>query len=154
MGVRLMGLFDALDISGSGLTAERLRMDVTAENLANAQTTRGADGQPYRRKEVVLREAGDGFAGALRSAVAAGSGSSAAGRGVEVAGIAEDPLPNRRVYDPGHPDANAEGYVTMPNVNPVTEMVDLISASRAYEANVTAMQTAKQMFTKTLDLLR
>jgi flagellar basal-body rod protein FlgC len=149
-----MGLFDALGISGSGLTAQRLRMDVTAENLANAQSTRGADGQPYRRKEVVLREAGDGFAGALRSAVAAGGGSSAAGRGVEVTGINEDPLPGRRVFDPTHPDANQQGYVTLPNVNSVTEMVDLIDASRAYEANVTAMQAAKQMFTKTLELLR
>ena len=73
---------------------------------------------------------------------------------MQVAGIVEDPTPRRRVYDPGHPDADAQGYVRMPNVNPVTEMVDLISASRAYEANVTAMQTAKQMFTKTLDLLR
>ena len=75
-------------------------------------------------------------------------------RSVEVTGIAEDQTPNRRVYDPGHPDADAEGYVSMPNVDPVTEMVDLIAASRAYEANVTAMQTAKSMFSKTLDLLR
>jgi flagellar basal-body rod protein FlgC len=74
--------------------------------------------------------------------------------GVEATGIVQDPQPNRRVYDPGSPDADAQGYVSMPNVNPVTEMVDLISASRAYEANVTAMQTAKQMFSKTLDILR
>jgi len=146
-----MGLFDAIDISGSGLSAERLRMDVTAENLANAQSTRGADGQPYRRKEVVLQQA-DGFETALRAA-GAGAGPSPA-RGVRVAQIAEDTSPNRMVYDPGHPDANAQGYVAMPNVDPVTEMVDLISASRAYEANVTAMQTAKTMFSKTLDLLR
>ena len=151
-----MGLFDAIDISGSGLSAERLRMDVTAENLANAQSTRGANGQPYRRKEVVLQQA-DGFENALRAAGASspsGTGSSSPARGVQVAAIAEDPSPNRMVYDPGHPDANAQGYVEMPNVDPVTEMVDLISASRAYEANVTAMQTAKQMFSRTLDLLR
>ena len=143
-----MGLFDSLGISGSGLTAQRLRMDVTAENLANAQSV------GYQRKEVVVREAaGDGgFGGALRTAMA-GSGS-AAGGGVEVAQIAQDSTPGRRVYDPGHPDADRQGYVTLPNVNPVTEMVDLIDASRAYEANVTAMSTAKQMFTKTLDLLR
>ena len=147
-----MSLFGALDVSGSGLSAERLRMDVTAENLANAQSTRGADGQPYRRKEVVLREA-DGFEGALRRA-SVGPEPSSPGRGVQVAGIAEDASPNRMVYDPGHPDANGEGYVELPNVDPVTEMVDLISASRAYEANVTAMQTAKQSFTKTLELLR
>ena len=150
-----MGLFDAIDIAGSGLSAERLRMDVTAENLANAQSTRGADGQPYRRKEVVLQQAdGAGFDGALRTAMGGASGSSSGARGVEVVGIAEDQAPNRMVYDPGHPDANGDGYVAMPNVDSVTEMVDLISASRAYEANVTAMQTAKQMFTRTLDLLR
>jgi flagellar basal-body rod protein FlgC len=147
-----MGLFDALNIAGSGLTAQRLRMDVTAENLANAQSTRGADGQPYRRKEVVLQEAqASGFGGQLRAAMAS---STPAGAGVQVAGITEDQTPGRRAYDPGHPDADADGYVTLPNVNPVTEMVDLIDASRAYEANVTAMQSAKQMFTKTLDLLR
>ena len=147
-----MSLFGAIDISGSGLAAERLRMDVTAENLANAQSTQGADGQPYRRKEVVLRQAGGGFETALNTAM--GPGSATPARGVEVVAIAEDQAPNRMVYDPGHPDANADGYVSMPNVDPVTEMVDLIAASRAYEANVTAMQTAKTMFSKTLDLLR
>jgi flagellar basal-body rod protein FlgC len=145
-----MGLFDAINTSGSALSAERLRMDVTAENLANAQTTRGANGQPYRRKTVVLQEAaGGGFAGALSGAMKSGES-----KGVQVAGIVEDTTPNRRIYDPGHPDADPQGYVELPNVDPVTEMVDLITASRAYEANVTAMQTAKQMFTKTLDLLR
>ncbi|HEU4700880.1 MAG TPA: flagellar basal body rod protein FlgC [Conexibacter sp.] len=144
-----MGLFDAIDVAGSGLAAERLRMDVTAGNLANAQTTQGANGQPYRRREVVLQEAsGQSFDSILASA------SSSPVNGVQVAGIVEDPSDPRRVYDPGHPDADAQGYVTLPNVNPVTEMVDLISASRSYEANVTAMQTAKQLFTKTLELLR
>jgi flagellar basal-body rod protein FlgC len=147
-----MSLFGSIDISGSGLTAERLRMDVTAENLANAQSTQGPDGQPYRRKEVVLRATGDGgFDGALNAAMASGT---APPGGVEVTAIAEDQTPNRMVYDPGHPDANDDGYVSMPNVDPVTEMVDLIAASRAYEANVTAMQTAKSMFSKTLDILR
>jgi flagellar basal-body rod protein FlgC len=148
-----MGMFDAFDISASALTAERMRMDVTAENLANAQTTRTANGGPYRRKEVVLQEVeqGGGFAGSLRAAMGAGSGRPG---GVEVAGIAEDATPNKMVYDPGHPDADANGYVSMPNVDSVTEMVDLISASRAYEANVTALQSAKTMFSKTLDLLR
>ncbi|WP_372788437.1 flagellar basal body rod protein FlgC [Paraconexibacter sp.] len=148
-----MGLFDAIDIAGTGLSAERLRMDVTAENLANAQTTRGADGQPYRRKEVVLQEAGGPgatFAAALDGAMQRAD----APRGVQVAGVVQDSAPNRRVYDPGHPDANADGYVELPNVNTVTEMVELISSSRAYEANATAMQTAKTMFTRTLDLLR
>jgi len=152
-----MGLFGSLDISASALSAERLRMDVTAENLANAQSTRTSNGGPYRRKEVVQESNGDGFAGALASARAAGvGGAGGAGPqgGVKVTGVVEDQSPNRLVYDPSHPDANAQGYVSMPNVNPVTEMVDLITASRSYEANVTAMQTAKTMFSKTLDLLR
>jgi flagellar basal-body rod protein FlgC len=145
-----MGLFDALDASGSALSAERVRMDVTAENLANAQSTRTSNGQgPYRRKEVVLQEAGAGV-----GARASFADSLQAARGVKVAGIVEDPTPSRRVYDPGHPDADAQGYVSMPNVNTVTEMTDLIGASRAYEANVTAMQTTKAMFARTLDLLK
>jgi flagellar basal-body rod protein FlgC len=144
-----MGMFDALEISATGLTAERLRMDVTAENLANAQTTRGSGGGPYRRKEVVLQQAqGASFGSQLRTAMSGKPG------GVEVAAIAEDPSAARLVYDPGHPDADARGYVAMPNVDSVTEMVDLISSSRSYEANVTAMQASKQMFSKTLDLLR
>ena len=129
-----MGLFDALDVSGSGLSAERLRMDVTAQNLANAQTP------GYRRKTVVVQESFDQSLGKAM--------------GVKATGIAEDQTPNRQVYDPGNPAADARGYVSMPSVNSVTEMVDLISASRGYEANVTAMQTAKTMFTKTLDVLR
>ena len=150
-----MGLFDAIETSGSALSAERLRMDVTAENLANAQTTRGPGGGPYRRKEVVLEQAGrGGFGTALSSAMGAGAPGSSAGAGVRVAGIAEDTTGERRVHDPGHPDADAQGYVRLPNVNTVTEMVDLITAQRSYEANVTAMQTAKSMFTKTLELLR
>jgi flagellar basal-body rod protein FlgC len=148
-----MSLFGGLEISASGLTAERLRMDVTAENLANAQTTRGANGQPYRRKEVVLQEAPGSFGASLSAAIGAGNGGSTGG--VQVAGVVEDTAtPLKRVYDPGHPDADAQGYVSMPNVDTVTEMVDLISAQRAYEANVTAMQSAKQMFSRTLDLLR
>jgi flagellar basal-body rod protein FlgC len=146
-----MGMFDAMEISASGLTAERMRMDVTAQNLANAQTTRGADGQPYRRKEVVLAERQErgSFGAALTGAMNNGTPA-----GVEVAAIAEDQTPLKQVYDPSHPDADANGYVQMPNVDTVAEMVDLISAQRAYEANVTAMQAAKQMFSKTLELLR
>jgi flagellar basal-body rod protein FlgC len=154
-----MGLFDAIDISASGLSAERLRMDVTAENLANAQTTRGPNGGPYQRKEVVLQTANpNGFAtqlaAATGSAVAGATGAAQTPGGVQAAGIVTDQSAPRQVYDPGHPDANAQGYVLMPNVNPVTEMVDLIASSRSYEANVTAMQTAKSMFSKTFDLLR
>lgn len=148
-----MGLFDALNVSASGLSAERLRMDVTAENLANAQTTRGPDGGPYRRKSVVLAQDSGGFGRALATAAGA-TGLAGGGGGVRVAAIVADAAPDRLVHDPGHPDADARGYVRMPNVNPVTEMVDLISSSRAYEANVTAMQAAKSMFSKTLELLR
>ena len=151
-----MGLFDSLDISGSALSAERLRMDVTAENLANANTTRGADGAAYRRKVVVLQQqaggsGGSAFGNTLAAEMRRGGGKPT---GVQVAAIAEDTTPNRRVHDPGHPDADAQGYVEMPNVDSVSEMVDLISASRAYEANVTAMQAAKTLFNKTLELLR
>ena len=152
-----MGMFDAINTAGSALTAERLRMDVTAENLANAQTTRGADGQPYRRKEVILQQKGGSDFGSMLNASMnprARGASNGDGGGVEVGGIVEDQTDFRLQYDPGHPDADERGYVSMPNVNPVTEMVDLISASRAYEANVTAMQTAKQMFSKSLDILR
>jgi flagellar basal-body rod protein FlgC len=148
-----MGLFDALDISGSALSAERLRMDVTAENLANANTTRTAAGGAYRRKVVVLetQQPQNTFGSQLTSAMKRGGNTPA---GVQVAAIAQDVTPNKRVYDPGHPDADPQGYVSMPNVDSVTEMVDLISASRSYEANVTAMTAAKTLFTKTLDLLR
>jgi flagellar basal-body rod protein FlgC len=149
-----MGLFDAIDIAGSGLTAERLRMDVTAENLANAQTTRGANGGPYQRKEVVLEQAGGTAFGTVLTGAIGGVRAAQSANGVQVSGIVEDGAAPRLVYDPGHPDANVQGYVAMPNVNPVTEMVDLISSSRSYEANVTSMQAAKQMFTKTLELLR
>jgi flagellar basal-body rod protein FlgC len=152
-----MSFFGPIDIAASGLTAERLRMDVTAENLANAQTTRGANGQPYQRQEVVLQQVG-GFgqtlAGAMSGVSTPSTGSAPAPGGVTVAGIVNDPTPDQLVYQPGSPDANAQGYVRMPNVNPVSEMVDLIDESRSYEADVTAMQTAKSMYTKTLDLLK
>jgi len=147
-----MGILDSLSISASALTAERTRMDVTAENLANAQTTRTDAGGPYRRKVVQLAQDGAGSFGAqLAGAIASRTG---AVGGVKVTAITEDSTPLKRVYDPGHPDADADGYVQMPNVEPVEEMVDLITESRAYEANVTAMQTAKTMYSKTLDLLR
>ena len=149
-----MSMFGGMEISASALTAQRLRMNVTAENLANAETTKGADGQPYRRKEVVLQSVGQqGTFGSQLSAAMGGSGGVAAG-GVQATQIAEDPTNGKLVYDPTHPDANAQGYVRMPNVDTVTEMVDLIDAQRSYEANVTAMSAAKQMFSKTLEILK
>lgn len=149
-----MGLFDGLNVSATGLSAERTRMDVIANNLANSQTTRTENGQPFRRQEVVLQSNSQTFASVLNKEVASRVQPGGAPGGVRVVEVAEDPTPNRRVYDPGHPDADADGYISLPNVNPVTEMVDLIAASRSYEANINAMQTAKQMFSKSLDLLR
>jgi flagellar basal-body rod protein FlgC len=153
-----MSFFDAISIAASGLTAERTRMDVTSENLANADTTNGASGQPYQRQEVVLQQVGGGFNAALSSAMGAVGGGSVSGGpvagGVEVSGIVNDPTPDQSVYDPGNPAANAQGYVKMPNVNPVNEMVDMIDESRSYQSDVTAMTTAKQMYEKTLDLLK
>ncbi|MGA2455614.1 MAG: flagellar basal body rod protein FlgC [Solirubrobacteraceae bacterium] len=148
-----MGLFDAIGIAGSGLTAERIRMDVTAENLANADTTKAANGQPYQRQDVVLAQVGaSGFGGALSSALEQRGG--APPGGVEVAGIVSDTTPDQQVYDPGNPEANAKGYVKLPNVSTVTEMTDLISESQSYQSDVTAMQTSKAMFTSTLGLLK
>ena len=150
-----MSFFDSLSIAASGLTAERVRMDVTSENLANADTTQGANGQPYQRQEVVVQQVGGGFSAALSGAMggtAIGGGPTAGG--VAVTGIVNDPTPDQSVYDPGNPAANAQGYVKMPNVNPVNEMVDMIDESRSYESDVTAMTTAKQMYEKTLDLLK
>jgi flagellar basal-body rod protein FlgC len=150
-----MGLFDAISSSASGMQAERVRMDVVSENLANAETTKDVNGNPYRRKEVLFQEAGSSDTPSFASVLAGiSAGPNAPTHGVQVSGIVEDQTALKRIYDPGHPDADKDGYVTMPNVNSVTEMTDLISASRSYEANVTAMQTAKTMFTKTLDLLR
>lgn len=145
-----MSIFNSLRISASGLTAERLRLDVIADNLANIHTTRTAQGGPYRRKVAVLEERDPGFNDllAIRSPMVSSRG------GVRVSAIAEDPTPPMRVYNPGHPDADADGYVLMPNVNLVTEMVDMITATRAYEANVTAMNAAKQMALRTLEIGR
>jgi flagellar basal-body rod protein FlgC len=146
-----MGLFDALNISASGLTAQRLRMDVTSANLANAETTRTPEGGAYKRQDVILQESSssDTFAGSLAGAM----GSGEAPAGVEVAAIVDDTTPTKKVYEPSNPEADGQGYVEMPNVNPVSEMTDLIDASRSYQANVTAMQTTKQVFSKTIELL-
>lgn len=157
-----MGLFDAISIAGSGLTAQRIRMDVTAENLANADTTKAANGKPYQRQEVVLEQVGSGgsFSGALSGALAQGetegqpSGSEGQPGGVQVTGIVADKTPDQLVYDPGNPEANAQGYVSMPNVSTVTEMTDLISEQQSYQSDVTAMQTSKSMFTSMLGILK
>ncbi|MEN6521589.1 MAG: flagellar basal body rod protein FlgC [Armatimonadota bacterium] len=132
-----MGSFSSIDISSSGLFAQRTRLDAIANNIANANTTRTDAGGPYKKQEVVFR------------ARTAEDGTTA---GVDVEEVAESPAPSRMVYDPSSPDANSDGMVAMPNVNIVEEMVDMISATRAYEANVQAIQAAKSMASKALDL--
>ncbi|MEQ2129551.1 flagellar basal body rod protein FlgC [Caldanaerobacter subterraneus KAk] len=144
-----MNLFSSMDISATGLTAERVRMDVVSQNIANANTTRTVQGGPYRRKLVVFKEIQpDSFQNIFEKVKGKYTG-----KGVEVVQIIEDEqTPLRRVYDPGHPDADQQGYVSYPNVNIVAEMVDMISATRAYEANVTAFNAAKSMFQKSLEI--
>ena len=142
-----MGLFQAIDASASGMTAERLRMDVISNNIANANTTRTAEGGPYRRQMVVFEpRSGQASFGQMLSQ------QMDTGTGVRVTGITKDTAPFKLMYDPNHPDANREGYVEMPNVTIVSEMVDMITASRAYEANVTAANAAKSMAMKALDI--
>lgn len=134
-----MSTFDALNTSASALTAQRLRMDTIASNLANANTTRTDKGTAYRREMVVFE---------AKQPTKPGSASS----GVHVAGIIEDQSPFKLVYDPEHPDANEKGYVAYPNINPITEMTDLISATRSYEANVTVVQALKGAANKALEI--
>jgi len=128
-----MSVFRGLDISASGMTANRIWQEIVAVNIANAETTRTPSGEPFRRKLVVMMQ--DGL-------------------GVKVAAIVDDPAPFRLVYDPSHPDADANGYVRMPNVHPVLEMVDLIAATRGYEFNAQALAIQRQMLQQVLDLLR
>jgi len=126
-----MSLNDALSVSASGLDAERVRIEVAVSNLANAESTRGANGQPYRRRDVVLAsDPALSFETALNKASSVG---------VKVAGIVEDRSPFPRRYDPSHPDADGEGYVAMPNIDTPEEMVNMLSASRAYQANLAAI---------------
>ena len=151
-----MSFFDAMNVSATGLTAQRLRMDTISENIANVDTTRTTDGTPYKRK-TVLFEAMDNtpasFASVFNKAVN-GGGASDVGGGVRVTQIATDNSPGQMVYDPSNPDANADGYVEMPNVNIVEEMANMISASRSYEANITAINNTKAMLSKTLEIGR
>ena len=142
----MLKVFNNLRISSSGLSAERLRMDTIASNIANADTTRGANGQPYKRKIAVFQEN-------LSSELNKENGKyEDEPMGVKAVGIKEDNSPMRRVYDPSNPDADNQGYVTMPNVNILNEMADMIVATRAYEANVTAINSEKSMFLKALEI--
>ena len=143
-----MGVFSGMNISASGMTAQRTRLDIISENIANVNTTRDANGNVYNRKSVIFHEKDYP---SFNETLLGTTGS--VGKGVKVAQIIEDTeTEGRMVYDPSNPDANEDGYVTYPNVNTVTEMTDMIDASRSYEANVTAFNASKNMQLKALEL--
>src|SRR5262245_51279035 len=141
----MLGVFSALEVSASGLSAERVRMNTIASNLANARTTRTEQGGPYKRLDPLFR------AEPLDPGVEATQGGASL---VKVQRIVEDQRPGMMVYEPGHPDANGAGYVEYPNVNAVEEMVNMITASRAYEAGVTSIETIKSMARSAIDIGR
>jgi|SRR5579883_402032 flagellar basal-body rod protein FlgC len=150
-----MNLFGVLEVSGSALKAERIRAEVVAANMANAETTRTADGTPYRRQHVVFSSAAMepiNFAGELMSQAAAQSEPKIGG--VQVSAVVQDPASTLRRYDPGHPDADKDGYVNYPDINPLTEMVDMMGATRAYGLNASAVQAEKGMLSASLDILK
>ena len=149
-----MDFINSMEISASALSAERTRLNIISQNLANAYTTRTAQGGPYRRKVTVFSAAP--FVSHLQKAMDQPSYPPGGDprRGVLVDGIEQDKSPFKRVYDPNHPDADAEGYVNMPNVDVVTEMSNLIQATRSYEANVTAVNASKSMAMKALEIGR
>ncbi len=150
-----MSIFHSMNTTASALTANRLRMDIVSSNMANADTTRAkqVDGEwePYRRKMVVMEPKEGQFSTLLQKAMGT-TGTQGTGNGVKVTRILEDDTPFQQVYDPEHPDANEEGYVQMPNVDPLREMVDLMSATRSYEANVTVFNASKNMLMKALEI--
>ena len=141
-----MELITGLGATGSALNAQKTRLDLIAQTIAHAQTTRSADGGPYQRQVVT-------FEAQLANRLAR-AGQSAGPTGVKVASISNDPTPGQKIYDPRHPDADVQGMVAMPNVNVSTEMVDLITASRTYEANLSVVKAARQMAQKTIDIGR
>ena len=149
-----MSMFGGIDAAASGLTAERLRMDVISNNIANVNSTRTVNGGPFKRKYVIFqpREAEKNSFSAMLEGTMNKGGKNRAGDGVRAIGIGTDDSMGKLVYDPGHPDANADGYVELPNVDIVTEMVDMITASRAYEANVTTINAAKSMAQQALNI--
>ena len=154
-----MGFFKTLRISGSGLQAQRMRMDVIANNIANSETTRAPRGGPYKRQLVVFTPARRGASRRPSPLLPSSAGVlgrllSPLGTGVRVQQVIEDPRAGPRIYAPEHPDADDEGYVSYPNVDIVNELIDLMSARRSYEANVTAMNAAKSMALKALEIGR
>ena len=148
-----MAIFNGMNISASGMTAQTMRMDTIAQNLANIDTTRDENGNVYRRKTVVFAEKNNDAFGAALAQQQARRATALNGSGVKVTAIAEDHVTSlKKVYDPAHPDADEDGYVTYPNVDTVTEMTNLIDATRSYEANVTAFNATKNMLLKGLDV--
>ena len=147
-----MNLFDSLSISGSALAAERQRSEVIAANMANAETTHTEAGGPYRRREVVFQSSG---ASAFQLAFAStGQSLGPAPGSVQISQVVDDPTPPVMRYEPGHPDANKDGYVAYPAINPVMEMVDLMGSVRAYQLNASAIAAAKQMIQQSIDILK
>ncbi|QUH31434.1 flagellar basal body rod protein FlgC [Vallitalea guaymasensis] len=143
-----MSFFNSMNVSATGLTAQRLRMDIISQNLANVNTTKTKDGGPYKRKVLLFEEQkSNNFGSMLNDSIDNYKAS-----GVKVSKIIEDTKPLKRVYDPSHPEAGDDGYVLMPNVNTIEEMVNMISANRSYEANVTAMNATKSMAMKSLEI--
>jgi flagellar basal-body rod protein FlgC len=152
-----VSFFSALRTSASGLTAQRLRMDLISNNIANAETTRTAEGGAFRRQMALFTPKTEGrlpLFNLLRGDAQRGQVPGLSVEGVQTLQIVEDQAPMRMVYDPAHPDANESGYVEFPNVNPVTEMTDMLSATRSYEANVTVLNAAKAMAQRALDIGR
>jgi flagellar basal-body rod protein FlgC len=145
-----MSLFSALGVSASGMSAQRTRAEVLVENLANSETTRTPEGGPYRRKDVVFSSGAvsPSFSSIYRAHLEPGA------EGVQVAGIVVDTRPPDRRFLPGHPDADADGYVSFPHVNPAEDMVDLMGAARGYQANVAAISAVKDMIQRSIDLFR
>jgi len=144
-----MGYFSSLDVSASGLTAQRMRMDLISQNIANASTTRTENGLPYRRQVLVL---GSNNSNSFSNFLTGSSKDLLADGRVKIQGVREDASDFKRVYEPENPDADEDGYVLMPNVDIVTEMVDMISATRSYEANVTASNASKNMAMQALNI--
>ncbi len=173
-----MNLFGVMDVTASALTAERVRAEVVAANMANAETTRTTDGGPYKRQHVVFSAANESFGGAMQSAGLVSNASTGQmplftpwqmtgqmglpfngnaavnATGVQVSGIVEDQSAPLQRFDPGHPDADANGYVSYPDINPLTEMVDLMGATRAYGMNASALQAEKNMVNSSLEILK
>jgi len=161
-----MNLFGMMETSGSAMEAERMRAEVVAANMANAETTRTAQGGPYRRQEVVFAAnqgdpgfldsmtAASGGGMAPRSRAVALPGGAAVAPGVHISAVVQDPSPPLKRYDPGHPDAGPDGYVSYPDINPLTEMVDLMGATRAYGLNGSAVQAEKGMITSALEIAK